>query len=86
VNPIVVVMLGVGGLMVWCGITNRDPITVVKSVLTNQGVPAPNSGFHPGTGTPSGTTYGSADALERQAGNTSARIAQRGTSGGFIPS
>lgn len=42
-NPIALVMLGTGALMVWSGITNRDPIDVVRSVLTGRGVPSSGS-------------------------------------------
>lgn len=74
-NPVALVMLGVGALMVWSGVTNRDPITVVKDVLQGKGVPTGGSGIN--------RQYGSADAAERQApgGNPATGSGTSGTGG-----
>jgi hypothetical protein len=30
---------GLGALCLWCGITDRNPIAVMKAILTNQALP-----------------------------------------------
>lgn len=39
-----VLIAGMGGLLLWCGITDRSPIDVVKAVLTGQEIPPRGSG------------------------------------------
>ena len=36
--------LGAGTLLLWCGITDRDPRDVIKAVLTGKEIPPKGSG------------------------------------------
>lgn len=42
-----------GGMLLWCGITDRNPAFVIKAILTGTEVPAKGSGNTiPGTALP----------------------------------
>lgn len=36
--------VGVGTLLLWCGITDRNPVDVAKAVLTGKEIPPKGSG------------------------------------------
>lgn len=36
--------LGIGTLLLWCGITDRNPVQVLKAIFTGQSIPVAGSG------------------------------------------
>lgn len=61
-----VLIAGIGALLIWCGVTGRDPIITVKAILTGQPIPAPGDVGSGVGGAASGGIIGGANAIRAE--------------------